>query len=147
MIKIRKGTVADMPAVHGLVYELAVYENAPESLTATIDDYINDFNAGVFQVLVAENAAGKVIGMTLYYIAYSTWRGKIVYLDDFVVSETERGQGTGQILWDALVAESRTLGAKMLKWQVLDWNRPAIRFYERANATIETEWWNGKLFL
>ncbi len=147
MVRIRKGTVADMSAVHGLVYELAVYENAPESLTATIEDYVNDFNAGVFQVLIAENEAGKVVGMTLYYIAYSTWRGKIVYLDDFVVSETERGQGIGQVLWDALVAESRLLGAKMLKWQVLDWNKPAIRFYKRVNATIETEWWNGKLFL
>ena len=146
-IKIRPATTADMQAVHDLVYQLAVYENAPESVTATVEDYINDFNNGIFSVLIAENDADEVVGMTLYFIAYSTWRGKMVYLDDFVVRETERGQGIGQILWDALLAESRCLGAKLLKWQVLDWNEPALRFYERADAIIEKEWWNGKLFL
>ncbi|MEY4925988.1 MAG: hypothetical protein RI894_424 [Bacteroidota bacterium] len=146
-IKIRGGLATDMPDVHSLVYELAVYEKEPESVTATVADYIRDFNDGVFKVLIAENEAGEVVGMMLYYIAYSTWRGKMVYLDDFVVRETARGQGIGQILWNALLAESRNLGARLLKWQVLDWNEPAVRFYERADAIIEKEWWNGKVFL
>ncbi len=146
-IHIRAGITADMPAVHSLVYELAVYEKEPESVTATVEDYIKDFNEGVFNVLIAEDDTQKVVGMMLYYIAYSTWRGKMVYLDDFVVSETVRGQGIGHVLWDALLAESRALGARLLKWQVLDWNEPAIRFYERADAIIEKEFWNGKVFL
>ena len=146
-IKIRAAVVADMPAVHGLVYELAVYENAPESVTATVADYRKDFEAGIFQVLIAENEEKEVLGMMLYFVAYSTWRGKMVYLDDFVVRENQRGNGIGQLLWNALLVESRRLEARLLKWQVLDWNTPALRFYERAEAIIEKEWWNGKLFL
>lgn len=146
-IKIRAALVTDMPAVHALVYELAVYENAPESVTATVADYSKDFEADIFQVLIAENEQKDVVGMMLYFVAYSTWRGKMVYLDDFVVRENQRGNGIGQLLWDALLAESRRLEARLLKWQVLDWNTPAVRFYERADAIIEKEWWNGKLFL
>ena len=68
-----------------------------------------------------------------------------MYLEDFVVKQTHRNQGVGQILWDAWIKESKAQNVEMVKWQVLDWNEDAIRFYERNGATIEKGWWNGKI--
>lgn len=147
MIHIRKAQKSDMRAVHALVYELAVYEKAPEAVSTTVADYETDFENKVFEVLVAENAAQEVVGIMLYYLAYSTWKGKMVYLDDFVVRESARGAGIGALLWAELVQESRKKGAKLLKWQVLDWNEPALNFYKKIGANIETDWLNGKLVL
>ena len=90
---------------------------------------------------------GRVVGMALYYMAYSTWRGKMLYLDDLVVSEPYRRYGIGQLLFDAVLDEGRRQGCRLLKWQVLDWNEPALRFYRKNNAIIETDWWNGKILL
>ena len=147
MTQIRKAVKSDMRAVHALVYALAVYEKAPEAVVTTVAEYETDFENKVFDALIAENEAGEVVGIMFYYLAYSTWKGKMLYLEDFVVSETVRGQGIGHLLWAALLVEARLMGAKLLKWQVLDWNAPAIRFYETVGAEIETEWLNGKLFL
>ena len=146
-IKIRPAVPSDMSAVHSLVVELAVYEKAPEAVTATLSDYQDDFENGVFQCIVAENEAFEVVGMVLFYMTYSTWKGKMMYLEDFVVRESQRGQGIGELLFGAFTEAARAQGARLLKWQVLDWNTPALRFYERVGATIEKEWWNGKLFL
>ncbi len=146
-IKIRPAVLADMSAVHDLVVELAVYEKAPEAVTATLLDYQNDFENDVFQCIVAENEAFEVVGMVLFYRTYSTWKGKMMYLEDFVVRESQRGQGIGELLFGSFTDAARAQGARLLKWQVLDWNTPALRFYERVGATIEKEWWNGKLFL
>jgi GNAT superfamily N-acetyltransferase len=85
--------------------------------------------------------------MALYYMAYSTWRGKMLYLDDLVVSEAYRRHGIGQLLFDAVLEEGLRRGCRLVKWQVLDWNEPALRFYRKNNAEIETEWWNGKIVL
>jgi GNAT superfamily N-acetyltransferase len=158
-IDIRPATIADMPAVHALVRELAVYENAPEQHTATISDYEKDFSAGIFDVqlaidtdFLAEKAAytegsPKIVGMIFYHFAYSTWRGRMMYLEDFVVTESYRQYGVGQLLFDRFLAISAEKGCVMTKWQVLDWNTPAVKFYEKNKATIEKEWWNAKVFL
>lgn len=143
---IRKAHRLDLPHIHALVHELAVYEKAESAFTATLEHYQRDFDEGWFHALVAE-LDGKVVGMALYYVAYSTWKGRMVYLEDFVVKEEFRSLGLGQQLWDALLDESRLLEARLVKWQVLDWNEPAVRFYKRQEAIIEQEWWNGKLFL
>jgi len=132
--------------VHELVRELAIYEKAEEEFTASLQDYYRDFEKGVFHILVAEESE-QVIGMALYYLAYSTWKGKMLYLEDFVVQEAQRRRGVGQMLFDALAEEAKQMGCRLLKWQVLDWNSPAIAFYEKQSATIEQGWWNGKIFL
>ena len=144
MTTIRKGTPDDLPAVHALVRELAIYEKAEHEFTATLEDYYADFEARIFQTIVAEQE-GEIIGMALYYMTYSTWKGRMLYLEDFVVRESHRRQGIGQLIFDAYLAEARALGCRLTKWQVLDWNRPAVRFYEKQSATIEKEWWNGKI--
>lgn len=143
-ITIRPATSADMPAVHALMFELAVYEKSPESVQATVQEYVRDFEAGVFRSQVAEHD-GEVVGMILYFMAYSSWRGRMFYLDDFVVTERYRKHGVGQLLFDAFIAEAQKEGVRIAKWQVLDWNEPAIRFYEKNAAIIEKEWWNGKI--
>lgn len=143
-ITIRKANVNDMERVHHLVNELAIFENEPEAVKIDVQYYKNCFEEGIFQALVAE-VGSKIIGVTIYYMTFSTWKGKMIYLEDFVVNSDFRNMGVGQKLWNALVQESKTQKSKLLKWQVLDWNKDAIRFYEKNGATIETEWWNGKI--
>ena len=144
-ITIRKATEADLSDIYQLVVSLAIYEKAAHEVTATIEDYQTDFKAGIFQSIVAE-LDGKIVGMVLFYMNYSTWKGRMLYLEDFVVYEAYRQHGIGQLLWDALKEEAKNQGSRLLKWQVLDWNEPAIKFYEKNKATIEKEWRNGKIF-
>ncbi len=143
---LRKATIKDIPAIYNLVEALAIYENEPEAVTATVEDYLNDFEAGIFQAHVA-TIDDTVIGMALYYMTYSTWKGRMLYLEDFVVFEEHRRKGIGQLLFDAVLQEGKDRGCRLVKWQVLDWNDPAVRFYEKNKATIEKEWWNCKRFL
>jgi ribosomal protein S18 acetylase RimI-like enzyme len=144
-INIRPATAQDLPAMHALMYELAVYEQSPESVEATVEEYRQDFDNGLFEGLIAESE-GSVVGMALYYMAYSSWKGKMLYLDDLVVTEAYRRRGIGQLLLDAFLAEARRRGCRLAKWQVLDWNQPAVDFYKKNQAVIETDWWNVKIF-
>lgn len=144
-IKISAATLADIPAIHDLVRALAIYEKAEHEFVASLETYLEDFKEGVFKALVARKGE-TVVGMVLYYLTYSTWKGKMMYLEDFVVHEAYRKQGIGQLLFDAFIQESKNAGCKLAKWQVLDWNKPAIKFYEKNKATIEKEWWNVKVF-
>lgn len=145
-MKIRKATTEDMPRVWELVEELAIYEKEPEALVATVDDYIRDFEAGIFDVFLAEEEMQGVVGMALYYMTYSTWKGRMLYLEDFVVTQSHRRKGIGQLLFEAVCKEAQAQECRLLKWQVLDWNAPAVAFYEKIGADIEKNWWNGKLF-
>jgi GNAT superfamily N-acetyltransferase len=145
-LSVRPATEADIPAIHALMYELAVYENAPESVETTPAEYLEDFKNGLFESHVAI-MEGRVVGMTLFFMAYSSWRGKMLYLDDFVVTEAYRRYGVGQRLYEAFLAEGQRRGCRLVKWQVLDWNEPALRFYQKNEAIIETGWWNVKKFL
>ena len=143
-IKIRTATLNDMEAVHQLVNELAIYEKEPDAFIAPLSAYQQDFKNGIFEVQLAE-AAGKIIGMVFYYMAYSTWKGRMLYLEDFVVAEEYRGKGVGQMLFDQFIQTAREKNCVMVKWQVLDWNEPAINFYEKNEATIEKGWYNVKI--
>ena len=152
-IVIRLASEADMPAIHALVHELAVYERAPEAHTATIEDYLRDFKTGIFESHVAVNTdeslgkQGEIVGMIFYYMAYSTWKGRMLYLEDFVVTENYRQYGVGQMLFETFLEIAREKECRLVKWQVLDWNEPAIKFYRKNEAIIENEWYNGKIFL
>ncbi|MCB0639608.1 MAG: GNAT family N-acetyltransferase [Lewinella sp.] len=145
-IHIRQAVASDLPDIHALVGELAAYEKAPEAFVATLADYQRDFADGVFEATVATQS-GNVIGLALYYLTYSTWKGRMLYLEDFVVREAYRRHGVGARLFDAFLARARELDCRLVKWQVLDWNEPALNFYRKYQAIIEKEWWNGKLFL
>lgn len=136
-----------MEGIHNLVVELARYENAEDQVSTTVADYEKNFLSNVFDVIVAEDKSGNILGIALYFMCWSTWRGRMLYLDDFVVKEKFRKEGIGQLLFDALLNEGSRLGCSLVKWQVLDWNEPALNFYEKNEAIIEKEWWNGKIFL
>jgi GNAT superfamily N-acetyltransferase len=145
--KLRRGYEADLPQVLGLIRELAEFERAPEAVTNTLEAMRRDgFGpAPIFGFFVLEDTAGTIIGLALYYTAYSTWKGRMLYLEDLVVTESARRGGFGRLLFEAVVAEARATGAQRLKWQVLDWNEPAITFYKKLGANIESEWLNGNL--
>jgi len=145
-VKIRPATEADIRDIHALMFELAVYEKNPEAVFTSPEEYLEDFRKGLFESMVAE-IDGKIVGMTLYFMAYSSWKGKMLYLDDFVVNAAYRRFGIGQLLYDAFMAEAKLRGCRLVKWQVLDWNEPAIQFYQKNHAIIETGWWNVKRFL
>jgi ribosomal protein S18 acetylase RimI-like enzyme len=142
---VRLAEEKDLPDIHALVRELAIFEKAESEFTASLETYRENLREGVFEVLVAE-INGQVVGMCLYYLTFSTWKGKMLYLEDFVVREAFRRRGIGQKLWDQLQERAVDLGCQVLKWQVLDWNEPALSFYRKNKAIIEKEWWNGKLF-
>jgi GNAT superfamily N-acetyltransferase len=100
--------------------------------------------APIFGFFVLENGP-DLVGLALFYTAYSTWKGRMLYLEDLVVTEAARRGGYGRLLFDAVVAEARRTGAQRLKWQVLDWNEPAIAFYKKLGAELDAEWINGNL--
>lgn len=141
---LRKATKQDLQGTLDLVNELALYEKAPQEVTVTLADYETDFDNNVFDILIAEQE-NKIVGIAFYYMAYSTWKGKMLYLEDFVVKEELRGHGIGKLLFKAYLEEAKKLNVSLAKWQVLDWNEPAINFYEKYNSTIEKEWFNGKI--
>ncbi len=144
-ISVRKAVRADLQAVLDLVIELAIYEKEPDAVTATLADYQLGFDENRIQILVAEDN-GRIIGIALYYLTFSTWKGKMMYLEDFVVNEAYRRTGVGELIWHELKEDCKRQNCILLKWQVLDWNDPAVKFYEKHNATIEKEWWNGKIY-
>lgn len=141
---LRKATKQDLQAVLDLVKELALYEKAPQEVTVTLADYETDFDNKVFEIILASQD-NKIVGIAFYYMAYSTWKGKMLFLEDFVVKEELRGQGIGKLLFKTYLEEAQRQNVSIAKWQVLDWNEPAINFYEKYNSTIEKEWFNGKI--
>jgi GNAT superfamily N-acetyltransferase len=142
---IRKATQQDIAAIYNMVYELAVFEKEPEALKIGIKDYEVAFSEKLIDSIVAE-LNGEMIGITVFYMTFSTWRGKCLYLEDFFVKPEYRKLGIGQKLFDAYIAEAKSKGARQAKWQVLDWNDVGLNFYSRNNAIIEKNWWNGKLY-
>ena len=143
---IRKGFKEDLPAVLNLIKELAEYEKEPHEVVVTLQDMERDgFGENpIFKFLVAE-VDKKIVGMALYYIKYSTWKGKCVYLDDIVITQSYRRKGLGKLLFEAVVKATKDVRAKRLEWQVLDWNTPAIEFYKNYDAKFLKEWLSCRL--
>jgi GNAT superfamily N-acetyltransferase len=143
-VNIRTATAQDCPALLELIHELALYEKAPQEVTVTLEEFIEaGFGKNpVWKAFVAE-ASGKIIGFALYYIRYSTWKGSRLYLEDFIVTEKFRGQGVGKILFETVMQEAKDKGFNGMSWQVLDWNEPAINFYNKYNAYLESGWLNA----
>jgi len=140
---IRKGTPDDVPSLLGLIKELAVYEKAENEVIVTEEILLKDgFGEQPLYHLAVAEYEGKVVGIALYYFVYSTWKGRYLYLEDFVVQELMRGKGIGKPLFDYVVNIAKTEGVK----RMLDWNEPAIRFYETYGADLSTEWLNGRLY-
>lgn len=141
---IRKAQINDLSGVYQLVKELAIFEEEENAVKAKLEDYQKAFREDLISAHVAD-LNGEIIGMALYYMTFSTWKGNMLYLEDFYVTEKYRSSGVGQQLFDAFIEEAKSRGCKMVKWEVLDWNTRAIKFYEKNGATIEKQWWDGKI--
>ena len=143
-INIRYAVKADCERLLELIHELALYEKAPQEVTVTVEEFVNaGFGANpVWKAFVAERD-GKVLGFALFYIRYSTWKGCRLYLEDFIVTEDERGKGVGKILFERVMQEAKDKGYNGMSWQVLDWNAPAINFYNKYQANLEAGWLNA----
>ena len=142
-ITIRRAVREDCRQLLNLVYELAVYERAPEQVTVTLEHFEESgfgTNPVWWGFVAKENDV--VIGFVLYYIRYSTWKGQRMYLEDFLVTEKARGKGVGKLLFDRLIEEAKEKKFNGIVWQVLDWNEPAINFYKKYNAKMDGEWLN-----
>jgi ribosomal protein S18 acetylase RimI-like enzyme len=98
----------------------------------------------VFGFYIAETD-GKIVGLSLYYYRYSTWKGKLLYLEDLIVLEEYRRNGIGRKLMDATIQEAKIQKCNGIQWQVLDWNQPAIEFYEKYQPSLDGEWINCRL--
>ncbi|MBK8927457.1 MAG: GNAT family N-acetyltransferase [Crocinitomicaceae bacterium] len=145
---IRPATKLDVGDVLKLIRELAMYENAPQEVSNTEQQLTEDLfgNNPVCESIVAVHK-NQVVGFALFYTAYSTWKGKCLYLEDLYVQENFRRAGIGKKLFDYILQLAKTRNMKRLSWQVLDWNEPAIEFYKKYHAELDPEWINGKIRL
>ena len=145
-MQIREASPGDEKSIFDLIYALAVYEKAPEQVTNTPKQLrIDLFEDEICYAFVAEDA-GQIIGFSLYYISYSTWKGKCLYLEDFFVIPEKRQSGIGEQLFQKTVEKAKEIGVKRMDWQVLEWNEPALIFYRKQEAILDPEWINGRLF-
>jgi GNAT superfamily N-acetyltransferase len=145
-MQIREASPGDEKSIFDLIYALAVYEKAPEQVTNTPKQLrIDLFEDEICYAFVAEEA-GQIIGFSLYYISYSTWKGKCLYLEDFFVIPEKRKCGIGAQLFQKTVEKAKEMGVKRMDWQVLEWNQPALAFYRKQEAILDPEWINGRLF-
>ena len=143
---IRKGAQSDIPEVLSLIRELAEYERALDSVEVTEEQLVADgFGSSPLYEFLIATQDGQIIGMSLYYYRYSTWKGKGLYLEDLIVREAFRGDGVGKKLLLETARLAREQQCTGMYWQVLDWNTPAIDFYRSLGSEFDREWINCKL--
>lgn len=147
MTIIRQGNKEDLPSALELIRELAIYEKAEEQVVNTVEMMEKDgFGSHpVFGFIVAEEPDGEIVGMSMYYYRYSTWKGKRMYLEDLIVKEAKRGSGVGKLLFERTIEIGKETGCTGMMWQVLDWNEPAINFYKKYDSNLEDGWINCNL--
>jgi ribosomal protein S18 acetylase RimI-like enzyme len=140
-ITIRKATIADVPQIRKLVEGLALFEKAPHEVTVSVEEFTRDGfgENAIYKSCVAETN-GSIVGFCLFYTAYSTWKGKIVYLDDLFVEEAYRQYGIGKKLIDEVVKYAQEINANQVRWSVLEWNENAINFYKKLQVEFDAEW-------
>lgn len=138
---IRKAKKEDMDQVMNLITELAVFEKEPDAVEISVN-YLKEKGFGKhpsFQCFVAEKDE-TIVGIALVYKRFSTWKGEVLHLEDLIVSQKMRGCGLGKALLDQVVKYGNELGVKRISWEVLDWNTPAIEFYEKKGANVMRDW-------
>ena len=145
-VKIRNGIRTDLPHVLELIKELAIFEKALDQVSNTVDQMEEDgFGPNsIYGFFVAERQE-QIVGLSLYYYRYSTWKGKRLYLEDIIVTERERGKGVGKMLFERTMKFTLEQNCTGMMWQVLDWNKSAIDFYKKYDAKLDDEWINGHL--
>ena len=138
---IREGKVEDMPSVLKLIQELADFEKESDAVLVTVEDLQKDGfgESPLFNIFVAE-IDQEIVGMSIFYSRYSTWKGPTIHLEDLIVTEEKRGMKIGSSLYKKVIEYGFEKGVKRIEWAVLDWNEPAISFYESTGATVLRDW-------
>lgn len=146
---IRKAVSKDVDDIFRLIEALAIFEKEPEAVIITPEILRKDGFGALpkFHCFIAEtpedtesNSAQEVLGIALVYMRYSTWKGEYLHLEDLIVSEKARGKGIGGDLLAEVIKYGSELGVKRIGWEVLDWNTPAIEFYEHIGADVKCDW-------
>ena len=139
---IRPAQAADIPAIHQMIRDLAAYERCLHEVSATENDLRVALLAAQPSLFahVADDG-GRAVGFALWFLSYSTWAGRHgIYLEDLYVKPEQRGRGHGRALLAELARICVEHGYQRLEWAVLDWNSPALRFYESLGAVPMDEW-------
>lgn len=142
-VVIRRAVQEDCAPMLELIKELADYEKALHEVTLTLEQFTEDGfgKSPVWGVFVAE-FEGEIVGISLYYDRYSTWKGRRLYLEDLVVTEKLRGKQIGKKLFEATLEHGKSNLYSGMVFQVLNWNEPAINFYKKYNPKFDDEWFN-----
>tara|TARA_Y100000589_G_C27189263_1_gene644051 strand:- start:2160 stop:2615 length:456 start_codon:yes stop_codon:yes gene_type:complete len=145
-IKIRPGKAKDLPEVVKMIKELADYEKSLDQVKITEETLEKDgFGSHPYFWLLIAEKNGEIAGLAFYFIRYSTWKGKTLYLEDFIVKNEYRRQGIGTLIFEELQNIVRKEELSGIVWQVLAWNDLAIEFYKKLGATISNDWLDGSL--
>ena len=129
-----------------LIKELAAYEREPEAVINSEAMMLEDgFGTNSIYKAFVATINHTVVGIALYYTAYSTWKGKILYLDDIVVTQSQRRSGIGKQLIHNVLEKAHQQGVNQIRWQVLEWNTPAIEFYKKIGVEFDAQWINCRM--
>ncbi|MBT6447194.1 MAG: GNAT family N-acetyltransferase [Flavobacteriaceae bacterium] len=140
-VEIRLAKETDMEDVLSLIKELAVFEKEPNAVTLTAKDLIaHAFSNSPLFVCFVAIFQNEIVGMSLGYPRYSTWKGPTMHLEDLIVTKKMRNYGIGKALFSSFIKYSHSQGVKRVEWAVLNWNTDAIKFYEANGATIYNDW-------
>jgi GNAT superfamily N-acetyltransferase len=142
MLVIREAIASDVPQIGQLIRELALYERAPENAVAMDEDLLRDgFGPRPRYFCLMAEWSGQTAGFAFYFHTYSTWLGRWgIHLEDLFVRPSFRGKGIGKALLVELARIAVAKGCGRVNWNVLDWNTPALRFYEKLGARVLREW-------
>ncbi len=147
--KVRPARTEDAPTIFQLIQDLATFEKAPKDVEITVEQLVQDgfgpFPAFHAWVVEAENQ--EIVGFALVYFRYSTWKGTTLYLEDLYVKPDFRRSGAASQLMQAIMEFGKAKGCKYLQWEVLEWNKNALLFYEKWGARFDAEWIKGRLTL
>lgn len=139
---IRSATIDDTEIIFKFINELAIYEKAPQEVITTAEEIRTTLfsNSPLAYALIAE-INGEAVGYAVYFYSYSTWLGKQgIYLEDLYVSPPSRGLGAGKAMLKEIAKIAITKQCGRVEWSVLDWNQPAIDFYQSVGAKPKDEW-------
>ncbi len=145
MITLRNANQNDFSTMLELFLEYATFEKMPEKMTNSLERMLAEKE--LFHSFVAETTEGEIVGYTTYFFCYPSWIGKSLYIDDLFVKENYRGKGSGTSLIRKAIKYAEESGCHKVRWQVSNWNTPAIDFYKKLGAEISTTEQNCNLVL
>jgi GNAT superfamily N-acetyltransferase len=144
---IRKAAATDSNEILELIKELAVFEKQPDAVILSEEELIKSaFSENPWVYIFVAEMENRVVGMALYYYGFSTWKGRSLHLEDLIVNENFRKLGIGKALMNQVIQVAKTEKVERMSWEVLDWNEPAVKFYESLGTEFYKDWWLCRLF-